>query len=181
MDVRPWEPEEDALLVELWPVETRKVIAEKLGRTVGTVYRRAKRLGLPINSLPHHAEAARASRAKVNFDHKRRPIGAERVDGNGILYRKVADDGNKKSNWRAVHVLNWEAENGPVPAGHFLVFIDGNKENRDPSNLLLVDRAENLRRNSVQRYGPDVHSAVVMLGIFKSKLKKLERDNAKSK
>lgn len=44
MDVRPWEPEEDALLVELWPVETRKAIAEKLGRTVGTVYRRAKRL-----------------------------------------------------------------------------------------------------------------------------------------
>lgn len=181
MDVRPWEPEDDALLVELWPVMTRKAIAEKLGRSVGTTYRRAKRLGLPIDSRPHHAEAAKVSHGKARFWHKRRPIGAERVDIYGILYRKVADDGNKKTNWRAVHILNWEAENGPVPAGHFLVFIDGNKENRDPSNLLLVDRAENLRRNSVQRYGPEVHSAVVMLGIFKSKLKKLERDNAKSK
>lgn len=176
-----WTEEEDATLIELWPVCTRAALAEQFGVSVGVVYRRAKQLGLPINSRPHHTAAANAARANIDLGRRIRPIGAERVDKDNVLYRKVSSTGEKRKDWRPVHLLNWEAEHGPVPDGHILVFVDGDKENLALSNLMLIDRAENMARNSVARYGPEIQSIAITLGKFKSKLKKLERENAKSK
>ena len=72
-----------------------------------------------------------------------RPVGSERVTRDGYLERKT-DEPNV---WRQVHVLNWEAVNGPVPAGHCIIFKNGDKLNCDVSNLLLVTRAELARMN----------------------------------
>lgn len=72
-----------------------------------------------------------------------RPVGSERVTVDGYLERKVAEP----NVWRQVHVLNWEAVNGPVPKGHVVIFKNGDKTNPDISNLLLVTRAELARMN----------------------------------
>lgn len=75
--------------------------------------------------------------------HNHRPVGSERVNRDGYLERKTAEP----NVWRPIHVLNWEAVNGTVPAGHCIVFKNGDKLNCDVSNLLLVTRAELARMN----------------------------------
>lgn len=46
-----------------------------------------------------------------------------------------------QSRWQLVHRIEWERANGPVPAGHALKCLDGNKANCDPANWELVPRA----------------------------------------
>lgn len=72
-----------------------------------------------------------------------RPVGSERVNADGYRERKVAEP----NVWRAVHLLAWEAVNGPVPKGHVVIFKDSDRLNCDISNLLLVSRAELARMN----------------------------------
>lgn len=72
-----------------------------------------------------------------------RPVGSERVTRDGYLERKIAEP----NIWLQVHVLNWEAVNGPIPEGHVVLFKNGDKTNPDVSNLLLVSRAELARMN----------------------------------
>lgn len=45
------------------------------------------------------------------------------------------------------HRLLWEAENGPVPKGHKLIFADGDKTNISLDNLLLITDAQMARLN----------------------------------
>lgn len=75
----------------------------------------------------------------VNF----KPVGSERVDKDGYIIVKVK---NPKT-WKMKHVVVWEQKNGKVPAGHAVVFADGNRQNCDINNLLLVSRAQLVRMN----------------------------------
>ncbi len=79
----------------------------------------------------------KGSRSGVALD-KYKPIGFERVT-DGYLVRKINDDFPMYKRWRAVHILNWEKLNGPLPAGHCLKCL-GDKINTDPSNWQLVPR-----------------------------------------
>ena len=51
--------------------------------------------------------------------------------------------------WKLKHLYLWIKGNGPLPAGHMLTFLDGDKENCEPDNLMLISRAVNayLNRN----------------------------------
>lgn len=69
-----------------------------------------------------------------------KPIGAEQVNG-GYLVRKINDGMPLQSRWRAVHLINWEADNGAIPAGYVLKCISDDKLNTDPSNWELIPRA----------------------------------------
>lgn len=64
--------------------------------------------------------------------HNRSPIGAEMLH-KGKLMRKVREGGPRNNQWDYVHRLNWEAVNGPVPAGHRLVCI-GDRANPAADN-----------------------------------------------
>ncbi len=92
------------------------------------------------------------------------PIGAERLSKDGYLERKIHDGRPRHRRWRAVHLLEWEAINGPLPAGHAVVFRDGNKRNITIDNLELVTRAELMRRNSVYRYGQEIAQLALLRG-----------------
>lgn len=70
-----------------------------------------------------------------------KPIGTERVSKDGYLERKVHDGLPLQSRWRAVHLIRWEEANGPVPQGHALKCLDGNRQNTDPSNWEAIPRA----------------------------------------
>ena len=78
-------------------------------------------------------------RGKANTNYK--PIGTERVTENGYLERKIHDGLPLRSRWRAVHLIEWEAAHGPVPEGHCLKCLDGNRRNTDPANWSAVPRA----------------------------------------
>ena len=60
-----------------------------------------------------------------------------------------------------------------IPAGHALVFRDGNKRNFDIHNLELVPRAELMRRNSLHRHGPDIARAYQLVSALNRKINRL--------
>lgn len=70
-----------------------------------------------------------------------KPIGYERITDDGYRERKVNDDLPFHRRWRLVHLIEWEARNGPVPKGHALKCLDGDKLNCDPANWEAVPRA----------------------------------------
>ena len=41
-----------------------------------------------------------------------------------------------------------------------LIFIDGNKQNFDKSNLKLITQAENMKKNTIYRYPPELISLI---------------------
>jgi hypothetical protein len=70
------------------------------------------------------------------------PIGAYRQDSARFWSVKVTDTapaGSSRRDWRAVHHLTWEAAHGPVPPGHAVIFVDGNRDNcLDAGNLECI-------------------------------------------
>lgn len=87
-----------------------------------------------------------------------KPIGTERVTEDGYLERKVHDGLPLQSRWRAVHLIRWEELNGPIPDGHALKCLDGNRRNTDPANWTAIARALLPRLN-----GRDYDSAPAQL------------------
>lgn len=79
---------------------------------------------------------------KGTTPHTWMPVGSTRVIA-GYEYTKVSDHRNVPytRNWKATHVLRWEAMHGPIPPKHCLKTIDGNPLNTDPSNWQLIERA----------------------------------------
>lgn len=107
-----------------------------------------------------------------------RPIGAEVVDGDGYLKRKVSDDRTRPSrfNWEFVHVLVWEEHHGPVPTGHAVVFRDGNKRHIEISNLELITRAELMRRNTIHRFPRPLEHAIRLAKKLERTIRRVERE-----
>lgn len=69
-----------------------------------------------------------------------KPIGTERLSKEGYLERKIHDGLPLQSRWRAVHLIEWEAANGPIPKGHCLKRL-GAKTDTSPANWKLIPRA----------------------------------------
>ncbi|WP_313489396.1 HNH endonuclease signature motif containing protein [Stutzerimonas nitrititolerans] len=202
---KAWSAAEDELLSEYWKTLPLGEVAQRMARSTSSVYNRVQKLKLkrtdeykaitgcgrikkgdrPWNAgLKGWQAGGRAKATQFKPGHKPsntwRPIGAERTSKDGILFRKVADTGVKKADWKAVHQLTWEEHNGPLPEGHIVVFVDRNRENMDPGNLIAVTRAENMRRNSIDRYPPEYRSTALTLGWFRRKLNKLETEHEQS-
>jgi len=117
------------------------------------------------------AKGERRGAAAMNLQ----PIGTERVNKDGNIVRKVADTGNKRTDWRPVHVLLWERHNGTVPAGHIVVFKDRNAANVTIENLDCITRAENMRRNShYNRYPLEVSRLIQLRGALNRKINAME-------
>lgn len=79
----------------------------------------------------------RKGRAQAKYQ----PIGAERITKDGYLQRKVNDDMPFQRRWRMVQLIEWEAANGPLPKGHALKCLDGNRLNTAAENWVAVPRA----------------------------------------
>jgi hypothetical protein len=86
-----------------------------------------------------------------------KPIGTERVSRDGYVERKIHDRLPLQSRWRAVHLIEWERINGPLPKGHALKCLDGDRTNVHPSNWEAIPRALLPRLNG--RFGRGYDSA----------------------
>lgn len=95
--------------------------------------------------MPFNAASAATRFKKGNrtgrANHVYKPIGSERYSKEGYIERKIHDGMPLQSRWRGVHRIRWEEKNGPVPDGHVLKCLDGDRQNTDPSNWLAVPRA----------------------------------------
>ena len=106
---------------------------------------------------------------KGHLPHNHRHVGAERnVDC--YTYVKVAEP----KRWRLKHWIIWEAEHGPVPRGHAVIFADRNTRNFDLNNLILVSRTELATLNKFGRItaDPELTRSGVLLTRLNKTIKK---------
>lgn len=96
--------------------------------------------------------------------HTWRPVGTERINADGYRDRKISDTGYPPRDWRGVHLLLWEEHHGPVPAGHAVVFRNGNKADIRIENLELITRRELMARNTVHNLPPAIVQVVQLRG-----------------
>ena len=159
-----WSPEDEAVLRRFYSQSRVEDIAERLGRPVGQVSRKANRLGLMKTALYY-----RCCRKSTPY---KRPAGSERWQ-KGFLYRKVSDDPylTYHERWRPAHYLLWEAAHGPVPAGSVLLFKDQDPTHIALDNLLVRTRAELIAQYaSMQHLPPDVRDAIRLLARVRRQL-----------
>lgn len=76
-----------------------------------------------------------------------KPIGTERLSQDGYRERKINDGMPLQARWRLVHLVEWEAINGPIPEGQCLKCLDGDRTNCDPTNWQLIPRGVLSRLN----------------------------------
>jgi hypothetical protein len=116
------------------------------------------------------------------------PIGSVRITKDGYLERKVTDDPAlvPARRWVAVHRLVWEAEHGPAPAGHAVVFKPGQRTTTEADITLdrveLVTRAELMRRNSYHTHlPPEVARLVQLRGALNRKINRRMRSGSEAR
>lgn len=98
------------------------------------------------------------------------PLGTERRTKDGLREVKVSNSKDKR--WRTLHTLIWEMHNGPVPAGHIVVFRDKNPENLWIKNLECISREENMRRNTCKRYPKEIADLIQLRGALLRQINK---------
>lgn len=97
------------------------------------------------------------------INHK--PVGSERVNVDGYVETKVAEP-NK---WRLKHQVVWEEHNGSIPKGYAVIFGDGNPQNLDINNLILVSRKQLLilnRNKLIQKDADLTRTAVIIADVY---------------
>jgi hypothetical protein len=71
------------------------------------------------------------------------------------------------------HRIVWELENGPIPIGHVVHHIDGNKRNNALANLELVERGKHVSHHGKERRDADPAAFSAMMRDRASKQKKV--------
>lgn len=107
-----------------------------------------------------------------NKPHTWQPIGTERISKEGYRQRKVTDlRSPPRRDWVAAHILLWTEHHGPPPAGHAVIFLDGDKSHIEINNLILVSRAEllHLNRLGYRDTPPELKPSVLALARLETK------------
>ena len=74
-----------------------------------------------------------------------RPVGTIEKRSDTYWWKKIGEDKvPARRNWKQIHRILWEEANGPVPEGHVIIFKDGNTDNLDLDNLMMVTMQERL-------------------------------------
>jgi hypothetical protein len=111
------------------------------------------------------------------------PIGSVRINHDGYVERKITDDPAlyPARRWVPVHRLVWIDANGPVPAGHIVVFRPGMKtvdiEAITVDKVECISMAENMRRNTVHNLPKPVAQLVQLRGALARKINRLSRQD----
>ena len=88
---------------------------------------------------------------KGHIPENHREVGSERINLDGYIEIKVKEP-NK---WELKHRYIYESMYGNIPTGYNLIFADGNKQNLELDNLVLVSNAELLIINKKGLYKQD--------------------------
>lgn len=102
---------------------------------------------VPHNKGKPHPARGRAAQTQFKpgrMPHNTKYLGHERISKDGYVEISVATVNPHTGYWRRYvlkHVHLWTQANGPIPKGHCLKCVDGDKTNTDPSNWIPVPRA----------------------------------------
>lgn len=135
----------------------------RLGVRSGIIGGRFEKGHVPANKgkkgymNPEQYEKCKATMFKKgNVPANRRPIGSERFNSRDGILIKV-QDGHLQKNWMPKGRYIYEQAHGKIPEGHKVIFADGNNQNFDLDNLILVSNAEELIMNRNKLFKQDKH------------------------
>lgn len=77
-----------------------------------------------------------------------------------------------RAEWKMLHVVNWELEHGPVPDGYIVVFKNKDTAICEVSNLEMITLAENMARNTIQRFPVELKQTIRIIHKIKKTIKK---------
>ena len=105
--------------------------------------KKLKKQILPNHQYPHSGGKV----AGEGFSVTARPVGSERKVG-GYTYVKIGDSPLSKNfttkqlreNWVQKQRLIYEKHKGKIPPKHYIVFLDGDRENFDIDNLYCCEK-----------------------------------------
>ena len=102
---------------------------------------------------------------------QRKPIGCETKWDRGYVRVKLGE--NK---WEFKQRYVWKQHYGEIPKDYSVIFLDGNLDNFDIDNLVLVSRRELMRYNSMKLKSNDieVNKTAVNLAKLMAKIKEIE-------
>lgn len=106
------------------------------------------------------------------------PVGTVRKNTDGYWIVKTSDTGLQREKWRFVHRLIWEELHGPILKGQYVTFLDGNKDNLDPDNLVLISRREHLcmTRNGLRSDNPQITQNGVYIARLLTKIAEKQKE-----
>jgi hypothetical protein len=113
-----------------------------------------------------------------NAPHNHRGLGYERIDSYGFTNIIVGVEGGKPKreggNTRTVykHRWLWEKLHGPIPNDMMLKCLDGNKQNTDPSNWIMVPRGliKRLLKRGFETAPPEIKKAILGVALLECKV-----------
>jgi len=191
---KTWTDEQEQYLIANYATTSNTDLTKTLGKkNADRVMAKAKRLGLKKSKeflseqrkttgqsgqfkkglIPHNkgkklSDATKEKLAKTMFKSGNRPhntlqVGAETQDKDGYVMVKIAEP----NVWQYKHHV---AYGEPVPTGHKVIFLDGNKYNFERDNLQLVSNAELMNRNTMHRYPPELVRLLKTLNKLKKRV-----------
>lgn len=96
---------------------------------------------------PEVYEKAKGTMYKVgNRPHNTNEVGEIVKTSDGYYKIKVAEP----NVWEFCHIKAWKEKNGEIPKGMMVCFKDGNKENWNAENLMLITKSENAVMNQLK-------------------------------
>lgn len=102
------------------------------------------------------------------------PIGTINYTTDGYPKIKVADP----NVWEYLHHKTWKEHHGPIPKGHSIVFLNGDKSNWDISNLACLSKSEVVRMNQNHLFSSDSNMTRAGIGYTKltNKIREVEKN-----
>ena len=105
---------------------------------------------------------------KGQMPHNHKPVGSERINVDGYVEVKTKEP----KTWRLKQRVLYEQYHGvKLQKSDVVIFLDGNRQNFEISNLVKMTRAELARYNQDHFYGDDSDINRCAVGIAKLKTK----------
>lgn len=116
---------------------------------------------------------------KGNIPNNYRPVGTVRLNADGYYEIKISDP----SRWQLMQRYVWEKANGrKLQKNECVIFLDGNKSNLEPDNLMAIKRSELARINRNHRVtnNKDLTKAGVYIEIIKERIRNGEEKKGRA-
>ena len=199
MKRKRWTEAETEQLRQLYPTTLCKDLAKVFNCEIAQVYNRANKVGLHKNAewlLQHYKDTYKGherTQFKKGMNSWNKGMKGLQIGGKETQFKKGQTPHNTKpighrsyrdgylvekteKGFKFVHVLMWEAANGSVPRGLFVVFKDRNKANIVLDNLELIDRHEHMRRNTVHNLPEELKEVLHIKKSITRKINQLEKN-----
>lgn len=148
---------------ERWGTKTARELAVEFNQRFGTNYKKGSFISMCNKHGIKMSRETYIKLVKKSIHDNSYPVGSEYVNkANGYVFVKVnniAGEKNKNNfrfNWKMKQQVVWEQNYGAIPEGKVVSFLDGNNQNCDIKNLILMTKKEMLHLQTLKCLGKNL-------------------------